>query len=163
MEPPLTHSKLPCRAAYPSITVVRGGSVWSNHPELTRNCPAGLFPQTQPLFYIDHTHSYITSFYGSCLLWLIHVCVIIIGERERAYLVVQTARFFCILYIYPALMYAVMFYVILNKRKLHFPLAKNVMHSPSIYTYVLSLLLPSRRLYRTLLNHIFKVCRVPIH
>ena len=30
-------------------------------------------------------------------------------------------------------MYAVMFYVILNKRKLHFPLAKNVMHSPSIY------------------------------
>ena len=35
------------------------------------------------------------------------------------------------LYIYPALMYAVMFYVILNKGKLHFPLAKNVMHSPS--------------------------------
>ena len=29
-------------------------------------------------------------------------------------------------------MYAVMFYVILNKRKLHFPLAKNVMHSPSL-------------------------------
>ena len=44
----------------------------------------------------------------------------LIGERERAYLVVQTARFFCIyIYIYPALMYAVMFYVILNKRKLH--------------------------------------------
>ena len=45
----------------------------------------------------------------------------LIGERERAYLVVQTARFFCALfiYIYPALMYAVMFYVILNKRKLH--------------------------------------------
>ena len=40
----------------------------------------------------------------------------IIGERERANLVVQPARFFC-LYIYPALMYAVMFYVILNKRK----------------------------------------------
>ena len=36
------------------------------------------------------------------------------------------------LYIYPALMYAVMFYIILNKRKLHFPLAKNVMHSPSM-------------------------------
>ena len=35
------------------------------------------------------------------------------------------------IYLYPALMYAVMFYVILNKRKLHFPLAKNVMHSPS--------------------------------
>ena len=31
-------------------------------------------------------------------------------------------------------MYAVMFYVILNKRKLHFPLAKNVMHSPSLGT-----------------------------
>ena len=39
---------------------------------------------------------------------------IIIGERERANLVVQLARFFGI---YPALMYAVMFYVILNKRK----------------------------------------------
>ena len=32
-------------------------------------------------------------------------------------------------------MYAVMFYVILNKRKLHFPLAKNVMHSPSLEHY----------------------------
>ena len=54
---------------------------------------------------------------------------LVIGERERAYLVVQTARFFCIyIYLYPALMYAVMFYVM---RKLHFPLAKNVMHSPS--------------------------------
>ena len=40
----------------------------------------------------------------------------LIGERERANLVVQLARFFYI-YIYPALMYAVMFYVILNKRK----------------------------------------------
>ena len=38
----------------------------------------------------------------------------IIGERERANLVVQLARFFGI---YPALMYAVMFYVTLNKRK----------------------------------------------
>ena len=33
-------------------------------------------------------------------------------------------------------MYAVMFYVILNKRKLHFPLAKNVMNSPSIYDII---------------------------
>ena len=42
----------------------------------------------------------------------------IIGERERANLVVQLARFFCLyIIIYPALMYAVMFYVILNKRK----------------------------------------------
>ena len=62
----------------------------------------------------------------------------VIGERERANLVVQLARFFYIyiyIYIYPALMYAVMFYVILNKRKLHFPLAKNVMHSPSCMYY----------------------------
>ena len=42
------------------------------------------------------------------------ILLVIIGERERAYLVVQLARFFGI---YPALMYAVMFYVILNKRK----------------------------------------------
>ena len=48
--------------------------------------------------------------YDSCSA----VGLCLIGERERAYLVVQTARFF-----YPALMYAVMFYVILNKRKLH--------------------------------------------
>ena len=41
------------------------------------------------------------------------------------------------LYLYPALMYAVMFYVILNKRKLHFPLAKNVMHSPSSMTHII--------------------------
>ena len=48
----------------------------------------------------------------------------VIGERERANLVVQLARFFYIyiyvymyIGIYPALMYAVMFYVILNKRK----------------------------------------------
>ena len=42
-----------------------------------------------------------------------------IGERERANLVVQLARFFYIynIGIYPALMYAVMFYVILNNRK----------------------------------------------
>ena len=72
------------------------------------------------------------------LVCLLPVNSTIIGERERAYLVVQTVRFFYIyiylyIYIYPALMYAVMLYVILNKRKLHFPLAKNVMHSPSIY------------------------------
>ena len=42
----------------------------------------------------------------------------VIGERERANLVVQLARFFYIyIYIYPALMFAVMFYVTLNKRK----------------------------------------------
>ena len=57
----------------------------------------------------------------------------LLASGSEAYLVVQTARFFYIyIYLYPALMYAVMFYVILNKRKLHFPLAKNVMHSPSL-------------------------------
>ena len=39
-----THSNLPCRPSSPSITVVRGGSVWSNGPELTRTCPVGLPP-----------------------------------------------------------------------------------------------------------------------
>ena len=34
VKPPRTHSKLPCRPASPCITVVRGGSVRSNHPEL---------------------------------------------------------------------------------------------------------------------------------
>ena len=35
VEPPRTHSKVPCRPASPCSTVVRGGLVWSNHPELT--------------------------------------------------------------------------------------------------------------------------------
>ena len=42
VEPPRTHSKLPCRPASPCITVVRGGLVLSNHPKLTRNCPVDL-------------------------------------------------------------------------------------------------------------------------
>ena len=50
VEPPRTHSKLPCRSAYPCITVVRGGSVWSNHPKLTRNCPVGLLPPASQWF-----------------------------------------------------------------------------------------------------------------
>ena len=41
IEPPRTHSKLPCRSAYPCITVVRGGSVGSN------NRPVGLLPQEE--------------------------------------------------------------------------------------------------------------------
>ena len=41
VEPPRTHSNLP---SSPSITEVRGGSVWSNGPELTRTCPVGLPP-----------------------------------------------------------------------------------------------------------------------
>ena len=44
IEPHRTQSNLPCRPAYPFITVVRGGSVWSNRPELTRTCPVGLLP-----------------------------------------------------------------------------------------------------------------------
>ena len=65
---------------------------------------------------------YISVFHDILLVPVL-TCAFI-GERERAYLVVQLARFFCLLYIYiyiyhPALMYAVMFYVILNKRKLH--------------------------------------------
>ena len=44
VEPPRTHLKLPCRPYSPCSTVVRGGSVWSNHPELTRNCPVGHIP-----------------------------------------------------------------------------------------------------------------------
>ena len=44
VELPRTHSKLSCRPDSPSSKVVRGGSVWSDHPELTRNYPVGLIP-----------------------------------------------------------------------------------------------------------------------
>ena len=44
VKPPQTHSNFPCRPASPYITVVWGGSVWSNHPELTRIFPVGLLP-----------------------------------------------------------------------------------------------------------------------
>ena len=44
VEPPRTHSKLSCRPDSPCRKAVRGGSVWSNHPELTRNSPVGLIP-----------------------------------------------------------------------------------------------------------------------
>ena len=40
VEPPQTHSNLPCRHASPCITVVRGGSEWSNHPEPHSNLPS---------------------------------------------------------------------------------------------------------------------------
>ena len=36
VEPPQTYSNLPCRPASPFVTVVPGGSVWSNCHELTR-------------------------------------------------------------------------------------------------------------------------------
>ena len=42
VEPPRTHSNLPCRPASLFITAVGGGSVWSNLLELTRTCPVGL-------------------------------------------------------------------------------------------------------------------------
>ena len=63
------------------------------------------------------------------------LCILLVGERERSLPSRPNGAIFLYIYLYPALMYAVMFYVILNKRKLHFPLAKNVMHSPSIYVY----------------------------
>ena len=61
VEPPRCHSKLSCKAVRPdspsskvvrghirpespSSKVVQGISAWSNHPELTRNCPVGLTP-----------------------------------------------------------------------------------------------------------------------
>ena len=50
VEPPQTHSNLPCRHASPSITVVRGGSAWSNHPKLTRTCHLGLLPPSSQWF-----------------------------------------------------------------------------------------------------------------
>lgn len=39
VEPPQTHSNLPCRAASPFVTMVPGGSRWFNCPELIRTCP----------------------------------------------------------------------------------------------------------------------------
>ena len=41
-------SNLPCRPTSPFITVVRGDSVWTNRPELSRTCPVGLLtPSSQ--------------------------------------------------------------------------------------------------------------------
>ena len=50
VEPPQTHSTLPCRPAAPYITVVRGGSVQLNLPELTPNCPSGQLPPSAQWF-----------------------------------------------------------------------------------------------------------------
>jgi len=47
---PRTHSNLPCKTASPYITVVRGGSVYSNLPRLTRTFPVGLLPRTSQWF-----------------------------------------------------------------------------------------------------------------
>ena len=50
VEPPRTHSKLSCRPDSTSSKVVRGGSVRSNHPELTRNCPVGMIQLAEKWF-----------------------------------------------------------------------------------------------------------------
>ena len=50
VEPPQTHSTLPCRPASPYSTVVRGGSVQLNLPELTPNCPSGQLPPSSQWF-----------------------------------------------------------------------------------------------------------------
>ena len=61
----------------------------------------------------------------------------IIGERERAYLVVQTARFLYI-YIYIFISGVDVCRNVLRNSKLHFPLVKNVMHSPSTSVVLIS-------------------------
>ena len=47
VEPHRTHYKLPCRPSSSRTKVVGGGLVWSNHPELTRNCTVGLLPHAE--------------------------------------------------------------------------------------------------------------------
>ena len=49
-EPPQILSNLPCMAASLFVTVVRGGSVRSNRPKLTRTFPAGVLPPTSQWF-----------------------------------------------------------------------------------------------------------------
>jgi len=46
LEPPRTRSNLPCGPASPFVTVIRGGSEYSNLPKLTRTFPIGLHPPT---------------------------------------------------------------------------------------------------------------------
>ena len=50
VEPPGTLSNQPCRPASPFVTVVRGGSVYSNLPELTRTFPVSLSPPSSQWF-----------------------------------------------------------------------------------------------------------------
>ena len=50
VEPPRTHSILPCRPASPFVTVIQGGSVQLNLPELTPNCPSGQLPPSSQWF-----------------------------------------------------------------------------------------------------------------
>jgi len=50
VKPPRTHSNLPCRPASPFVTVIRGGSVYSNLPKLTRTFPVGQLPPTSQWF-----------------------------------------------------------------------------------------------------------------
>ena len=41
---------LPCRPTSPFITVVPGGSVWTNRPKLSRTCPVGLLTPSSQWF-----------------------------------------------------------------------------------------------------------------
>ena len=50
VEPPQPPSILPCRPASPFITVIQGGSVSLNLPELTRTLPVGLLPPSSQWF-----------------------------------------------------------------------------------------------------------------
>ena len=50
VDPPQTHSNLPCRPASPYITVVREGSVQLNLPELTPNCHSYQLPPSSQWF-----------------------------------------------------------------------------------------------------------------
>ena len=47
-KPHQTHSNLPCRPTSPFVTVIRGGSMYSNLPKLIRTFPVGpLHPSSQ--------------------------------------------------------------------------------------------------------------------
>ena len=60
VEPPRTHSNLPCRPASPFVTVVQGGSVGSNYPKLTPTFPVGLFPLLLQKFSPDKSYIHTT-------------------------------------------------------------------------------------------------------
>ena len=50
VDPPQTHSNLPCRPASPYFTVIREGSVQLNLPERTPNCPSDQLPPSSQWF-----------------------------------------------------------------------------------------------------------------
>ena len=57
VEQPQAYSNLPCRPASPFVTVVPGGSVWSNRHKLTRTCPVGLLLPSCHWFEVVHEGS----------------------------------------------------------------------------------------------------------